>query len=42
MGGTEVAYWVLVEKPRGRRPRGRLAVDGTLIAKWIYDGTGGT
>jgi hypothetical protein len=34
-GGGEGAYRVLVGKPEGKRPLGRLGVDGWIILGWI-------
>jgi hypothetical protein len=36
MGERRVAYRILVERPEGRRPLGRLGVDGEIILKWIF------
>ena len=38
------ASWVLVGKPEGRRPLGKLRLVGRIILKWIFDqwfGVGG-
>jgi hypothetical protein len=35
MGDRRYAYWVLVGRPEGKGPLGRLDVDGR-ITKWIF------
>jgi len=36
MEGRREAYRVLMEKPEGKRPLGRVGVDGRIILKWIF------
>jgi hypothetical protein len=40
MGDRRGAYRVLVGKPEGRGPLGRIGVDGTIILKWILENWG--
>ena len=42
MGERRGVYWVLVRKPEGRRPLGKLGVDGRIILKWIFEMWGGS
>jgi hypothetical protein len=36
MGYSRGVYRVLVGKPEGKRPLGRLEVDGRIILRWIF------
>jgi len=36
MEGRRETYRVLIEKPEGKRPLGRVSVDGRIILKWIF------
>ena len=36
MGERRVAYRVSVGKPEGKRPLGRLGIDGRIILRWIF------
>jgi hypothetical protein len=35
MGEVRVAYNILVGRPEGRRPLGRLGIDGRTTLRWI-------
>jgi hypothetical protein len=36
MRDSKGVYWVLVGKPEGKRPLGRLGIDGRIILRWIF------
>jgi hypothetical protein len=36
MGERRGIYRVLVRKPEGKRPLGRLGTDGRIILRWIF------
>jgi hypothetical protein len=36
-GKKEKKYRILVGKPEGKRPLGRLDTDGRIILKWVLD-----
>jgi len=36
MGEMKVVYRVLAGKPEGKRPLGRLGIDGRIILRWIF------
>jgi hypothetical protein len=35
--GRDEKYGILVGKPEGERPLGRLCIDGRIILKWILE-----
>jgi hypothetical protein len=41
LGKERSVYRVLVGKPKGKRPLGRLDVGGSIILKWILENKNG-
>jgi hypothetical protein len=41
MGNMRNAYKILIRKPEGKKPLGRLCVDGRITLDWILKNKGG-